>query len=286
MAHIVNTEQEQAWNGYEGTHWARNQDRWDAVNEGFDKMLLDAAAIGREDAVLDIGCGAGAITRLAARRAVDGRATGVDLSRPMLERARASAHAQHLGNVTFEHGDAQVHPLEGRGFDVAVSRFGVMFFADPVAAFTNIRGGLRAGGRAAFVVASDGDGDGDDYGNEWIQALVGLRGLLPMGGFGVTGGPGMFSLADPGRLREVLTAAGFTGIGIEHVEAQGRWGRDAEDATGFLMGSGPGRHLLAQVDEATGARARRELADILRPYEKDGAVRLRSTAWLVTAEHR
>lgn len=278
MAHIVNTEQEQAWNGYEGAHWARHQDRWDAVNEGFNDILLTAAAIGRTDAVLDIGCGAGATTRLAARHAEEGRATGVDLSRPMLERARASAHAEHIGNVTFEHGDAQVHPLAGRGFDVAVSRFGVMFFGDPAAAFANIGSGLRAGGRAAFVVAADGEG------NEWIQALTGLRGLLPMGGFGVTGGPGMFSLADPDRIREVLTAGGFTRIAVERVEAYGRWGQDAEDATDFLLGSGPGRHLLHQVDEATGERARSELADILRRYEKDGAVRLRSVAWLVTAE--
>ncbi|GGT20925.1 methyltransferase [Streptomyces kurssanovii] len=276
MEHIVNTEQEQAWNGYEGTHWARNQDRWDAVNEGFNEALLTAAAVGREDSVLDIGCGAGATTRLAARRAADGHATGVDLSRPMLERARESARAEHLGNVTFEHGDAQVHALAGRGFDVAISRFGVMFFADPVAAFANIGGGLRSGGRAAFLVAG---GDG----NEWIQALAGLRDVLPMGGFGATGGPGMFSLADPGRVREVLTGAGFTGVTVEPAEAYGRWGRDAEDATAFLMGSGPGRHLLSQVDEATGERARRRLTDILRPYEKDGAVRLRSTAWLVTA---
>lgn len=276
MEHIVNTEQEQAWNGYEGAHWARNQARWDAVNEGFNEMLLDAAAPGREDSVLDVGCGAGATTRLVARRAADGHATGVDLSRPMLERARESARAEHLGNVTFEHGDAQVHPLAGRGFDVAISRFGVMFFADPVAAFANIGSGLRAGGRAAFLVAG---GDG----NEWIQALAGLRDVLPLGGFGATGGPGMFSLADPGRVQEVLTAAGFTGLTVEPVEAYGRWGRDAEDATVFLMGSGPGRHLLSQVDEATGERARSRLTDILRPYEKDGAVRLRSTAWLVTA---
>ncbi|UYQ62827.1 class I SAM-dependent methyltransferase [Streptomyces peucetius] len=279
MAHIVNTEQEQAWNGYEGTHWARNQDRWDAINEGFDDVLLTAAAILPADAVLDIGCGAGATTRLAARRAAEGSATGVDLSRPMLERARVTAHAEGIGNVTFEHGDAQVHPLAGRGFDVVLSRFGVMFFADPAAAFANIGSGLRPGGRAAFVVAADGEG------NDWIQALVGLRGLLPMGGFGATGGPGMFSLADPDRVREVLTAGGFTGIGIERVEAYGRWGRDAEDATGFLMGSGPGRHLLSQVDPETGERARRELAGILRGYERDGAVRLRSVAWLATADH-
>ncbi|MFP1626374.1 class I SAM-dependent methyltransferase [Streptomyces sp. 5K101] len=277
MQNVVNTEQEQAWNGHEGAHWARCQDRWDAVNEGFSEPLIAAAAIRAEDSVLDIGCGAGATTRLAARRAAGGRVTGLDLSAPMLERARARARAENLGNVAFERGDAQVHPLEGRAFDVAISRYGVMFFADPVAAFANIRAGLRPGGRAAFVVAADA---GD---NEWLQALARLRGLLPLGGFGATGGPGMFSLADPDRIHEVLAGAGFDGIAAERVEAYGRWGSDAEDATAFLLSSGPGRHLLAQVDEATGERARRELADVLRLYEKDGAVRLLSTAWLVTA---
>ncbi|NWF27869.1 class I SAM-dependent methyltransferase [Streptomyces sp. PKU-EA00015] len=279
MQNVVNTEQEQAWNGDEGAHWARHQERWDAVNEGFDEPLLAAAAILADDTVLDIGCGAGATTRLAARCAPGGRATGLDLSAPMLERARASARAENLGNVDFERGDAQVHPLEGRAFDVAISRFGVMFFADPVAAFANIRAGLRPGGRAAFVVAAAAED------NEWLQALARLRGLLPLGGFGVTGGPGMFSLADPGRVHEVLAGAGFGGVAVERVEADGRWGSDAEDATAFLMGSGPGRHLLAQVDEATGQRARRELVDVLRAYERDGAVRMRSTAWLVTGVH-
>ncbi|MBT2364733.1 methyltransferase domain-containing protein [Streptomyces sp. ISL-10] len=277
MQHVVNTEQDQAWNGYEGSHWARHQDRWDAVNEGFDEPLLTAAAIRVQDAVLDVGCGAGATTRLAARRAARGRATGLDLSAPMLERARATARAENLANVDFERGDAQVHPLEGRAFDVVISRYGVLFFADPVAAFANIRSALRPGGRAAFVIAAEAGA------NEWLQALAGLRDLLPMGGFGATGGPGMFSLADPDRIHEVLNGAGFAGIAAERVEAYGRWGSDAEDATAFLLGSGPGRHLLGQVDEATGERARRELAGILRPHERDGAVRLRSTAWLVTA---
>ncbi|MFE0874499.1 class I SAM-dependent methyltransferase [Streptomyces smyrnaeus] len=278
MQQIVNSEQAQAWNGYEGRHWARNQERWDAVNEGFDQPLLDAAALTPGDSVLDIGCGAGATTRLAARRATDGHATGVDLSGPMLERAEASARAEHLDNVTFEQGDAQVHPLAGRGFDVAISRYGVMFFADPVAAFTNIGRGLRPGGRLAFICAADAEQ------NEWLQALAELRDHLPIGEFGATGGPGMFSLADPARVREVLTPAGFTDIAVEHTEAAGRWGQGAQDAADFLLDSGPGRHLLGQVDAEAGARARHALVELLRSHEDtEGVVRLRSSAWLVTA---
>ncbi|MGI5347119.1 class I SAM-dependent methyltransferase [Streptomyces sp. CA-250714] len=278
MQQTANTKQEQAWNGYEGTHWARNQDRWDAVNEGFNQPLLEAAALAPGDAVLDIGCGAGATTRLAARRAVDGHATGLDISGPQLESARATTDAERLGNVAFEQGDAQVHPLAGRDFDVAISRYGVMFFADPVAAFSNIARGLRTGGRLAFVCAADAER------NEWLQALAALRDLLPLGGFGVTGGPGMFSLADPARIREVLTAAGFTDLAVQHAEADGRWGQGARDAADFLLDSGPGRQLLAQVDQETGTRARQALTERLRPHEDpQGTVRLRSSAWLVTA---
>ncbi|MGA4847558.1 class I SAM-dependent methyltransferase [Streptomyces sp. G5(2025)] len=278
MERISNTEQAQAWNGYEGNHWARNQDRWDAVNAGFTEPLLTAAALTDGDHVLDVGCGAGATTRQAARRVEGGRALGLDLSGPMLERARASARREGLGNAAFEQGDAQVHRFEPGTYDAVISRFGVMFFADPVAAFTNIARALRPGGRAAFVCAADAEG------SEWLQAMAGLRDILPIGGFGKPGGPGMFSLADPDRTRDILTAAGLVRLGVRHVEAYGVWGRDADDAAAFLLGSGPGRHLLAQVGPRDQEQARHTLTDLLRPYERDGALRLRGTAWLVTAE--
>lgn len=277
MPNIVNTEQAQAWNGYEGANWARNQDRWDAVNGGFDEPLLAAAAIGERDRVLDVGCGAGKTARLAAGRAARGRVLGVDLSVPMLERARVTAAREGIGNVTFDHTDAQVHPFEPAAFDVAVSRFGVMFFGDPVEAFTNIGRALRPGGRLAFICAADVGG------NEWIQAMSVLRDHLPLGEFGAPGGPGMFSLADPDRIRTVLSSAGFVDVSPVGVEAYGDWGRDAEDAADFLLDSGPGRHLTDQVDQETRGAAREALVNRLRDHEERGAVRLRSTAWLVTA---
>ncbi|MFF0851136.1 class I SAM-dependent methyltransferase [Streptomyces sp. NPDC003280] len=152
MHAIVNTAQAQAWNGYEGAHWAAHQDRWDAVNAGFDQPLLDAAVITPGDHVLDIGCGAGATTLLAARAAAPhGSALGLDLSGPMLQRARAGAEGADFANVRFEQGDAQVHPLPRSTFDVVISRFGIMFFSDPAAAFANIAAALRPGGRAALL---------------------------------------------------------------------------------------------------------------------------------------
>lgn len=277
MEHMANTEQARAWNGYEGTQWALNQDRWDAVNDGFNGPLLDAAAIGAHEHVLDVGCGAGRTTRLAGRRAAEGRATGLDLSAPLLERARGSARDEGSANVSFTQGDAQSHPFAPGGFDVAISRYGVMFFADPVAAFANIAGALRPGGRLAFVCPAEADG------NEWLQALAALRGILPVGEFGAPGSPGMFSLADPERTLRVLSAAGFEAARAVRVHADGVWGRDAEDAAGFLLGSGPGRHLLDQVGPEEQRLARRTLTDALRPHERDGSVLLRSSSWLVTA---
>ncbi|MFH8611590.1 class I SAM-dependent methyltransferase [Streptomyces sp. NPDC018029] len=277
MRNIVNTEQAQAWNGYEGDHWASNQDRWDAVNEGLNSPLLDAASLGRDDRVLDIGCGAGQTTRLAARRASGGHALGLDLSAPMLARARDTARREGIANVSFEQGDAQVHALAPAAYDVAISRYGVLFFADPVAGFGNICGALRPGGRAAFICGAYPEE------NEWLQAFAELRDLLPIGGFGKPGGPGMFSLADVDRTCEILSAAGFEGVGATRVEAYGTWGRDAADAAGFLLGSGPGRHLASRATPDTRARALHRLTEILRPHEKDGALRLRSTALLVTA---
>ncbi|GAA1225015.1 MULTISPECIES: methyltransferase domain-containing protein [Streptomyces] len=294
MPHIVNVDQSHAWNGYEGEHWARNHDRWDAVNEGFNQPLLDAAAVRPGERVLDVGCGAGATTRLAARRAgPGGRALGVDLSGPMLARAEETARREGAVDVSFERGDAQIHPFPAGAFDVAISRFGVMFFADPVAAFINIRRALRPGGRLAFICAAEPER------NDWLRAVAGLRGILPVGDFGTPGerdaspSPGMFSLADPDATREVLSGAGFAGVEVRRVEGYGPWGRDAGDAAAFLLGSGPGRHLTEQVDGEARELAHRTLTNTLHAYERvsegiadgKGEVRMKSVGFLVTAHN-
>ncbi|WP_260610554.1 class I SAM-dependent methyltransferase [Streptomyces sp. WAC06614] len=278
-AGIVNTEQAQAWNGSEGAHWARHQDRWNAVNEGFDAPLLYAAAITAHHRTLDLGCGAGQTTRLAALRAPHGHALGLDLSGPMLAQARARAAQEGLTNASFQQGDAQVHRFAAGAFDAAISRYGVMFFADPVAAFANIGRALRPGGRLAFVCPADAAL------NDWVGAMASLRDLLPVGDFGRTGSPGMFSLAAPDRLRDVLTAAGFTAVTVDRAQAYGTWGHGAADAAQFLLATGPGRYLMERADDTVRSRARHALTQHLRGHETaDGTVRLLSTSWLVTAD--
>ncbi|MFE0698939.1 class I SAM-dependent methyltransferase [Streptomyces sp. NPDC058872] len=279
MSHVVNTQQAQAWNGPEGVRWARNRNRWNAVNEGFNQPLLDAAGITDGHRTLDIGCGAGQTTRLAALRAPRGGAVGLDLSGPMLAEARSQAAREGIDNAAFIQGDAQTHPFEAGAFDTAISRYGVMFFSDPEAAFGNIGRALRPGGRLAFVCPAEPSL------NDWVVAMESLRDVLPVGDFGTPGLPGMFSLSFPERIRALLAAAGFTGTAVDRVEAHGAWGHGADDAAEFLLGTGPGSHWTEQVDPAARERAGRALADHLRNHEApDGTVRLRSTSWLVTAD--
>ncbi|MFI5633688.1 class I SAM-dependent methyltransferase [Streptomyces sp. NPDC051664] len=286
MRELVNTEQFEAWNGGEGRHWSDRHDRWNAVNEGFNPPLLAAAAIGPEDRVLDIGCGAGQTTRLAARAAVRGSVLGLDLSAPMLTKARGLAAEEGLEQIAFEQGDAQVHPLPTAAFDVAISRFGIMFFADPVAAFGNIGKALRPGGRLAFVCMSD------PARSQWVHVYGAVRAALPLPPQEATApdGPGMFSLSDPSVIRQVLDAAGFYDVHTAPVEAVGNFGRDTNDAADHLLTSGPGQHLVSLADSASdGAgddRTRAALSAALAAYERPTGIHLRTAAWLVTATSR
>ncbi|MEQ4207465.1 class I SAM-dependent methyltransferase [Actinopolymorpha sp. B9G3] len=275
MQSIVNTHQAEAWNGYEGEHWAAHQDRWDAVSRELNDHLLAGAAISVQGRVLDIGCGNGQSTRSAAVRAARGYALGVDLSGPMLERARATAADEGIDNVRFEQGDAQVHPFESGGFDVAISRGGIMFFADPVAAFANIGRALRTAGRFVFVCPQE------VHRQDWFVApMTALLGRPP--GPAAPGEPGMFSLADRDHLGKVLRAAGFETVTATEIGVRMTYGRDADDAADFFLGMGPARFLLSQTGR-TQADVRPAVRAALRPYEQVGGVHLPGRFWLVSA---
>ncbi|MBO2454850.1 methyltransferase domain-containing protein [Actinomadura barringtoniae] len=276
MAGIVNTHQSEAWNGYEGRHWADHHDRYDALNSTYNERLLDAAGVGSETNVLDIGCGNGQVTRQAARRASHGSALGVDLSGPMLTTARHLAESEGITNVTFEQGDVQVHPFKPESLDAAISRFAIMFFADPVAAFTNIARALRPNGRLAFLSMTDLAGT--DLATI-MQALA--PHLPPTGQFG-SHGSSPLSLSEPAHIKTILTSAGFHDVATEHIEGESIWGSDAADAAGFFMGWGPVRFNLGDADPAPAHEA---VETAFRPFERDHAVRLTGTAWLTTAHY-
>ncbi|MDT3726221.1 methyltransferase domain-containing protein [Streptomyces sp. DSM 41972] len=275
LANTANTHQYEAWNGYEGRHWADHQTRYDALNDGMNAPLLEAAALRAMDTVLDIGCGNGSVTRLAARRAR--HAVGIDLSAPMLERARATAEAEGLPHVTHVQGDAQVHAFEPSTFDVAVSRYGVMFFGDPVAAFTNIAGALREGGRLAFVCPRSFDRQ------DQARVFAAVSEHVPLPDLTAASETGPASFADRSRVRAVLSAAGFEGIEVTPLEAEQVWGRDPSDASAFLFGWGPMRHWLRDAPEDAVARAREAATEVFGRYATENGVRLKASCWLVTA---
>lgn len=278
MTRIANVEQARAWNGYEGTHCAAHDDRYDAVDGGFNRFVLRAASIGERDRIVDIGCGTGQLARQAAVHARFGQVLGIDLSEPMLARARERAAAENLGRLSFERGDAQIHEFPPAAFDLALSRFGVMFFGDPVAAFANIGRALRPGGRLVFVCRANFSGT--DLGTVFDATAAWLP--RPTG----ADGTGPTSLADPIRTRAILTGAGFDDVTCVPVEAEQVYGRDLAEATEFVTSWGPVRYHLGRIGHEAAARAREAVESALVPFVEPGAVRLRGRAWLVTASRR
>lgn len=264
------------WNGEAGRDWVEQSAHYSRVNERYTAPLIDAAGIGPRDAVVDVGCGFGDTTLAAARAAAPGEVTGLDISEPMLALAGERLAAAGLDNVRFVRGDAQVHPFPPDGLDAAVSRFGVMFFGDPVAAFANIGRGLRAGGRLAVVVWQD------VVSNEWM-VVPGAAVLehVPMPPPAAPGAPGPFSLADPDRVRAALD--GFEEVTVDALSRPVRLGDDAADATAFVRRTGMGRALLGDIDPDTERRVVDAIERVLAPYETPDGVHLGSAAWLVTA---
>jgi SAM-dependent methyltransferase len=275
---IANREQAEYWDTAASLHWIEYQDRHDAVVAPLDSHLFAAADIAASDRVLDVGCGCGATTRVAARAATGGDATGIDLSSAMLERARAVARQEGLTNVRFVQGDAQVHSFGEAEFDLAISRFGVMFFADPTAAFTNLARATREQGRLVFICWQELPK------NDWIlvPATAALA-HVPPPDVGAPDDPGPFSLADPDRVRTILTSAGWHDVELQAVEEQLPIGADTDEAFAFIRGFRSFRRLLEDADEATATRALEAVREALARREEPDGVVLGSTAWLVTA---
>ena len=274
---IANVEMAAAWDGDEGEHWAAQADRYEATGPRYVEALLRAAAVRPADTILDIGCGTGRSTLELARMAPSGSVLGVDLSTKMLERARTVAEREGLTNVTFEQADAQVHPFPQGTFDVAVSSFGAMFFADPVAAFANIGRSLRPGGRLAVLAWRD------FAANEWISAIrdaLAAGRTLPMP---AAGAPGPFGLADRDHTDGILAAAGFADIEFEKVEEPIFLGADADDAFSFVSTLGMTRGLTHELDDAGRAAAMAALQASLRAHETSDGVLFGGSAWLVRA---
>jgi SAM-dependent methyltransferase len=245
---------------------------YDAELRLHNERLRAAAQVGLHDHVLDIGCGTGLSTREAARAAVAGSALGVDTSGPMLEVARRVSAEDGLANIVFEQADAQVHRFAPERFDLCISRFGTMFFADPLAAFTNIGGALRPEARLVMLVWQGRDR------NEWATVRQTLTGETA-----APGGPNAFSLAEPTVTEGILVQAGFTDVAFSEVHEPVYYGPDGATALDAMLRLLKYEDLLADLDATAAEQARTRLRTILEDHATADGVYFDSRAWIVTA---
>jgi SAM-dependent methyltransferase len=278
---IANTEQAEFWSHIAST-WLELEDHLEQVARLPGQMAMDRLHLIGGQRVIDVGCASGHTTlELGALVAPDGEAVGVDIAADMLVAGRARAARLGVRNATFLHADVQVHDFGEDQFDAAYSRFGVMFFADPVTAFTNIRRALRPGGSLSFVCWQS------IFDNEWMlvpgAAAMSAAGSNPeMSG---SDEPGPFSLANPDRIRAILDAAGYQRIDITPH-------RDSivisEDhlAEVVLMSTriGPVSETLQASDSDTRARVAAAVEAAIRDRLHDGEANLSRGTLIVVAE--
>ena len=273
-----NIEQREYWNGKVGETWVQMQERMDAALTPVTAALLAAAQPQAGENVLDIGCGAGETT-LAVDAVVgdDGHAIGLDLSEPLLARARERAELL-LSGAEFYAADASEWSAE-TGFDLILSRFGVMFFDDPQAAFTHIHGLAAPGGRLVFACWQPARR------NQWATLpLTALAHLLPEQAAADPHAPGPFAFADAARLATILETAGWRDVTCHSLPFQmivGGGDDPIADAVTFNLKIGPAARAVR--DAGIGNAARPILTEALKPFLKDGRVELPGAVWLVTA---
>jgi SAM-dependent methyltransferase len=285
MVNSASSSPEQCWKAQSGEAWVRYQRELDAQLGPLGRALIERVLPEPGERVVDVGSGAGqTLLELAERVGPAGRVLGVDVSEPMVERARQRVAAAGLSNVDVVLGDAQEHAFDG-SFELVFSRLGVMFFRDPVAAFRNLRSALHPGGRLGFVCfQSRAD-------NEWAEVL--LAAVAQVCGREVVppllepDRPGPFFFADPERIRSVLEQAGFGALQLEPDQRALHFGGalTLDQAVDYALNVGPAARVIAEADPALRPRFGEALASAIQPFVSPSGVWLGSAHWLVTARH-
>ena len=248
---------------------------YDAELRLLNEVLRRAYGIRRHDHVLDIGCGTGQTTREAAHLAAEGRVLGVDRSAEAIARARERTQMEGIRNATFKHADAETHPFASEAFDVAISRFGTMFFHDPVEGFANIGRALRPAGRLVMMVWQ-----GHEQ-NEWsvaIEEALGGSGTAP-----ASEAPDPFSLAHPATTEQILNAAGLADVSFIDVRRPIYFGRDVAAALEWVHGFTCTREALVRLGPAAAERALGCLHETLAAHAAAEGVWFNAQAWIVKA---
>jgi SAM-dependent methyltransferase len=260
-----------------GQVWVEHQALLDRVMAPVAEAVLEAAELGEGEVVLDVGCGAGATTLAAAWRVgPGGRAVGVDISGALVELARRRAGEDGIEGVDFLLGDAQTQAFDPR-FDAIVSRFGVMFFPDPVAAFTNLRGALKPGGRLAFAAWRSPEDN-----PLALLPLCAAAPLLPDPPRFETDAPGRFAFADRARIQTILSSSGWREVAITPLDVASPLSFD--ELMTMSLRIGPLNPILKTADEGLRKRVGEAVAAALAPQVRDGVATMNSACWLVTAK--
>ena len=278
MSASPNAAQIAYWNGPIGQAWAKHREKRDRDHAGITGPLMQWAAAKPNEAVLDIGCGSGTTTLMLAERVEPGgKAVGIDVSGPMLDVARSRAEAAH-NPAQFVQADVADYVFEQHVFDLGFSQLGVMFFADPVAAFRNIRRALKKRARIAFACWRSPA--------EHLWASIpenAAKPFLPTALPADPNGPGRFSFCLPDRIKQVLSGAGFYAIEIEKLDARTFAGATPEEAASSAIDSGPLQRTLANADEMTRQTVREAVTRRLSSEMGPDGIYLTSAAWLVRA---
>lgn len=278
---LPNADQAEYWNSDSAHQWIACQEALDQRFSPITELLIEQASVARGACVLDVGCGTGATTlQLATAVGAHGSVLAVDISEPLLAVARRRVIEGGHANVRFIVGDAQTHRFERASYDLAVSRFGVMFFEDPVEAFGNLGRALRPGGRLTFVCWAPLEH------NPWfaLPLQVGIERLGPPEPRPPRA-PGPLALSESDYVEEILCAAGFADIRIEQIATSLPGAADVREEAALASQLGPLARLLREreADAAMRERMVEELTERLRPYLTADGVRLPALLHLVTA---
>jgi len=274
----ANANQEQAalWNGTAGEAWVNQQKLLDASFARFEQLLVDEVVKTGARRVLDVGCGSGATTLAIARHLGDhGACTGIDISAPLVELARDRA-ARDGVRADFLLADAQTRDFATTGYDLVVSRFGVMFFEDPVAAFANLRGALRPNGHLRAITFR-----GMSENPFMTTAERAAAPLLPDLPARRPDAPGQFALADPERVRKILAAAGWSSIGLTAIDVPCAF--PSSELIAYLTRLGPVAPVLRSADDALRARMIDAVRTAFSPLIHGEEVRFDAACWMISA---
>jgi ubiquinone/menaquinone biosynthesis C-methylase UbiE len=281
-----NAQQAEYWTNA-SERWIRNQEALDRALEPFGRAALERAALMHGERVVDVGCGCGATTLdIAARVGDAGAVVGIDLSEPMLGVARK--RGAELGNLSWVHGDAATWRADA-AMDLVYSRFGVMFFEDPVAAFGNLRESLRSDGRGRLCFVCWRALEQNPWAKLPLDAVMRAVPASTDWIAGLSGAPGPFAFADAGHVERVVRKAGFVDVSVGACDADmvlaptQSDGGVLEAAVEFAMQAGPVARLLAEAGEDAREQARREIAAELAGRVTGRGVALAGATWLVTA---